>query len=125
MVFSGLILYKFVLSAFSVVALSFVAEHVSPKWAGILSGFPTGSAITLYFYGLENGLEFAGSSAIYNMIGLVAMQMFIFCFYLGGKSAYRHKIFVSICCGVSGYTVTVIFLSRLILGYSLASQHLQ
>jgi len=109
---TSLLLYKFILTAIIVIALSFVAEYISPKWAGIFSGFPTGTAIILYFYALENGLEFAGESAIYNMVGLVAMQMFIFCYYLSGLVAKKFKIILSICGGITGYTITIIFLSR-------------
>jgi hypothetical protein len=112
MVATDLLLYKFILTSIIVIALSFVAEYISPKWAGIFSGFPTGTAIILYFYALENGLEFAGESAIYNMVGLVAMQMFIFCYYLSGLVAKKFKIILSISGGITGYTVTIILLSR-------------
>jgi len=112
MIVTDLLLYKFILTAIIVIALSFVAEYISPKWAGIFSGFPTGTAVILYFYALENGLEFAGESAIYNMVGLVAMQMFIFSYYLSGLVAKKFKIILSICGGITGYTVTIILLSR-------------
>jgi len=112
MIFTYLLLYKLILTSIIVIALSFVAEYVSPKWAGIISGFPTGTAVILYFYALENGLEFAGESAIYNMVGLVAMQMFIFSYYLSGLVAKKFKIILSICGGITGYAVTIILLSR-------------
>jgi len=113
MVINDLLAYKFFFTAVIVVALSFVAEKISPRWAGILSGFPTGSAITLYFYGLENGLKFAGNSAIYNMVGLVAMQMFIFCYYLGGRVVKKHSLAMAICCGGMGYGVSAELLSKI------------
>lgn len=112
MIVPDLLLYKFILTSIIVIALSFVAEYISPKWAGIFSGFPTGTAVILYFYALENGLEFAGKSAIYNMVGLVAMQMFIFCYYISGLIAKRYKIILSTCGGITGYTVTIILLSE-------------
>ena len=112
MIVIDLLLFKFILTSIIVVALSFVAEYKSPKWAGIFSGFPTGTAIIFYFYALENGLEFAGESAIYNMVGLVAMQMFIFCYYLSGLVAKKFKIIFSIWGGMTGYAVTIILLSR-------------
>ncbi|HPQ67977.1 MAG TPA: hypothetical protein PKW95_02535 [bacterium] len=108
-----LLIIKFVVSIFIVLLLSFIAEHVSPKWAGILSGFPTGSAITLHFFALENGLTFAGESAIYNMVGLVAMQMFIFSYYLCGVKLKRYKIIMSTIGGFIGYTITISLISRL------------
>jgi len=115
-----LLFYKFILTSIIVIALSFVAEYISPKWAGIFSGFPTGTAIILYFYALENGLEFAGESAIYNMVGLVAMQMFLFCYYLSGLVAKKFKIIFSVFGAIIGYTLTIIFLSRFSFSPSLA-----
>ena len=112
MIITNIILYKFILAAFFVIALSLVAEYISPKWAGIFSGFPTGTAIILYFYALENGLEFAGESAIYNMVGLVAMQMFLFCYYLSGLVAKKFKIIISIIGAIIGYTITILVLSK-------------
>ena len=112
MIIADILLYKFILAAFFVIALSFVAEYISPKWAGIFSGFPTGTAVILYFYALENGLEFAGESAIYNMVGLIAMQMFLFCYYLSGVITKKFKIFTSVFGAIIGYTVTIILLSR-------------
>lgn len=112
MIVTYILLYKFFLTSIVVIALSFVAEYKSPKWAGIFSGLPTGTALILYFYALENGLKFASESAIYNMVGLVAMQMFLFCYYLSGLAAKKFKIIVSSCSAITGYTVTILFLSR-------------
>ena len=115
-----LLFYKFILTSIIVIALSFVVEYISPKWAGIFSGFPTGTAIILYFYALENGLEFAGESAIYNMVGLVAMQMFLFCYYLSGIAAKKFKIIISVIGAITGYMVTILFFSRFSFSPSLA-----
>ena len=117
---TSLLLYKFILTSIIIIALSFVAEYISPKWAGIFSGFPTGTAIILYFYALENGLEFAGESAIYNMVGLVAMQMFIFCYYLSSLVAKKFKIIFSIFGGITGYAVMIFLLSRFSFSLALA-----
>ena len=107
-----LVFYKFVLTAVIVIILSFIAEYIHPRWAGILSGFPTSTAIILYFYALENGLLFAKESAIYNMVGLIALQMFLFCYYLGGVLAQKHILFFSIGGGVTGYALAILLLSR-------------
>lgn len=113
MTLSILFLYKLTLASTVVVALSLVAEHVSPKWAGLLSGLPTGSAITLYFYGLEHGVEFAGHSAIFNMLGLIAMQAFLFGYYIGGRHISHHKIVSAIGGGLCAYLITTYALSWL------------
>lgn len=111
-----LIIAKIFLTAFVVVMLTFVNEYWSPRWAGVLSGFPTGSAITLYFFALEHGLTFAGSSAVYNIAGLVAMQMCIFCFYWIGYHSNRYKLLFSIIGGIIGYLVAITILRQFSFG---------
>ncbi|MCJ7685384.1 MAG: hypothetical protein MUO68_13955 [Desulfobacteraceae bacterium] len=73
-------LAKLISSVSIVVLLSWVAEHMGPKVAGLLSGYPLGAAIALFFYGLEVSPQFASKSAVYTMIGLVASQAFVYCF---------------------------------------------
>ena len=69
----NLILVKLVLTVFIVTALSIVAERAGPRLAGVLSGFPIGSAITLTFIGVEQGPLFAAKSALHNAAGMTAM----------------------------------------------------
>lgn len=98
---------KLVVAVTVVIGLSIITERVSPKLAGILSGYPTGSAISLFFFGLEVGPTFASQSAIYNMIGLVAMQAFIFFYYLLSK---RFGIILSSIGSIIGYFVVIYLL---------------
>jgi len=58
-----------------VLSLSAVAEKVSPRLAGVLAGYPVGSAISLGFYGVEFGADFAGRCASHNLAGLVASPL--------------------------------------------------
>lgn len=115
-----LIFLKLLVATCIVLLLSFVAEHLGPKWAGILSGFPTGSAITLHFYAVENGLEFAGQSAVYNMVGLIAMQTFILCYYLSSVSVKRYQLVIAVCGGGIGYALATIVLAQLRVSTGLA-----
>ena len=102
---------KFVISISVVLLLSYLAEKFSAKWAGIISGLPTGSAITLYFYAYENGLEFASESALYNMIGLVAMQAFIAGYYITSKFIKQPSILSSTLFGVIFYLIAAFIIS--------------
>ena len=77
-----MILIKVALTIAIVTTLSIVAERVSPRVAGILSGYPLGSAIALFFIGVEQGASFAATSAVYNIAGLVALLSFFFIYYL-------------------------------------------
>ena len=71
----SILFIKLIVSIALVLTLSAVAEHVSPKAAGILAGYPAGAAITLFFIGLDISAEFAADSAVYTMMGLVAMRV--------------------------------------------------
>ena len=49
---------KLIVSIALVLTLSAVAEHVSPRAAGLLAGYPAGAAITLFFIGLDLGADY-------------------------------------------------------------------
>ncbi|MHC1744288.1 MAG: hypothetical protein AB9873_14800 [Syntrophobacteraceae bacterium] len=61
-----------------VLFLSVLAEMVSPRFAGIFSGYPLGAAINLFFIGIEISPEFASESALYAALGLIATQVFAY-----------------------------------------------
>jgi len=95
---------KLIVAVAVVIGLSLVAEHSSPRIAGILSGYPTGSAVSLFFFGLEINPEFAANSAVYNMIGLVAMQAFIYFYY---KVSLKFNMVISSLLAIAGYFVVI------------------
>jgi len=74
-------LIKALVSISVVVLLSILAEMVSPRFAGVLSGYPLGAAISLFFFGFEISPEFAAASAVYAMTGLIATQAFAYTYY--------------------------------------------
>ncbi len=90
-----------------VVLLSYLAEVVSPRFAGILSGFPLGAAITLFFMGLEIGPAFASQSALYTTLGLIATQVFAYGYYRASAAAEDLNkgvcILVACLAGLAGY----------------------
>jgi hypothetical protein len=98
-----ILLLKIIVSVFAVVTLSLIAEHVSPKVAGILSGYPLGAAITLFFYGLEISPEFASQSVAYTLIGLVATQSFVFFYFRCSQYFKRFTILFSSVVSFAGY----------------------
>ena len=67
-----LILIKICVTISIVLGLSIVAERVSPRWAGLLGGYPLGIAIVLIFISFEEGPAFAAQSAIHSLAGLSA-----------------------------------------------------
>ncbi len=68
----SLILIKILVTVSIVLALSVVAERVSPRWAGMLGGYPLGTAIVLIFIAYEEGPAFAQISAVHTLAGLTA-----------------------------------------------------
>jgi hypothetical protein len=75
-------IFKIVITAGIVMTLSLIAEHVRPRVAGILAGFPLGFAIVVYFYGVEQGADFASASAVYTLAGFGSILMFVGAYYL-------------------------------------------
>jgi hypothetical protein len=103
------VVVKVVASVALVLALSLVAEYVSPKAAGMLAGYPLGAAIALFFVGLEIGPEYAGHSAVYTMMGLVATQAFVYCYFKANLvfRDYRYSILLSSTAAMGGYAIVV------------------
>jgi len=67
-----LFIIKIIVTVTIVLGLSVIAERVSPRWAGMLGGYPLGTAIVLIFIGYEEGTAFAASSAVHTLAGLSA-----------------------------------------------------
>ncbi len=102
-----LLLIKICVATIVVVTLSLIAEYASPRISGTLSGYPTGTAIILFFFGLEHGVQFAADSALYNIVGLLAMQMFLYGYY---KASEHFRLPVTVLIALFGYSATAIAL---------------
>jgi len=105
--FQLLFFIKLIVAVVVVVGLSLLAEHSSPRVAGILSGYPTGSAILLFFYGLEESPEFAAKSAAYTMIGITASVSFVYFYYKASKNFHRHNILLSSAIAIPGFFIVI------------------
>ncbi|WP_051435496.1 hypothetical protein [Shewanella fidelis] len=113
---------KILVSIFAVLGLSYVAENVSPKVAGLLSGFPLGSAIALFYIGLEMDIEFAAQSATFTLAGFSASLVLAYCYYhasrwleKGDKYTRWQICSMSALMSISGFLIVayVLNLSRL------------
>jgi hypothetical protein len=100
---SILIIIKILITITIVLALSLIAEHVSPRVAGLLAGYPLGAALALFFYGYEISPEFAAQSAVYTVIGLIAIQFFAYCYYLSSAYFKKFTIVISSALAIAGY----------------------
>ena len=77
-----LIAAKILTTFLTVVMLASVARRLGAAWAGVLAGFPLGSAITLYFIGYEQGAEFAATGAVHTLIGLIGCLVMASTYFL-------------------------------------------
>ena len=69
---------KMLLSAAMVLIVTLVAERGSPRFAGVLLGFPLGAGLSLAFLAIEQGPIFAADSARWTMQGIIATLGFLF-----------------------------------------------
>lgn len=102
-----MILLKVFVTMVVVTSLSLVAERVSPRAAGILAGYPAGSAISLFFIGLELGDGFAGTSALYNVLGLTALLCFLFIYYQVSLRVCQFTILAASAAATAGFLAVV------------------
>ncbi|GHE22423.1 hypothetical protein [Halomonas urumqiensis] len=65
-------LVKLAVSIGMVLGLGAIAVRVSPRVAGLLAGYPLGTAIALFFIGLELSPGFAAESAVHTLAGFTA-----------------------------------------------------
>uniref|UniRef100_UPI0040488D4F hypothetical protein n=1 Tax=Aliarcobacter sp. TaxID=2321116 RepID=UPI0040488D4F len=94
-----------------VLSLSYIAEKVSPKVSGVLSGLPVGSSITLIFFAIENGVDYVTKVALYNIHGLFAALAFSIGYYISTFYKGKFEIFLSL---------LISFISYLIIAFILA-----
>ena len=107
----SLLLGKIFVSVFVVLGLSWIAEHVNPRIAGILSGMPLGAVLILFFVGIELGPQFAAESALYAIPSLVGTISFAIGYYWGSLANNRYSPLVSTVTGVICFFVVASALS--------------
>lgn len=116
-----MLLLKVIISVVVVLGVTYIAERTSTRFAGVLMGFPLGTAIILFFLGLENGIEFASSSAIWAINGLVAETIFIFCYFLGVIHFKKFPVIMSLFLALIGFFGSAMIIRQLPFSSPLAS----
>ncbi len=112
MIITTLFIIKFIVTILFVLILSLLAEYVSPKVSGIISGIPTGTALILFFYGLEQGTQFASESSLFNLVGMLSMQVFIYLYFKVSTKNNKINIFFSSIIATIGYLAVIFFLKQ-------------
>lgn len=110
-----LIGWKIVISALMVVAVTWVAERLSPRFAGVLLGFPLGLGLALFFIGLEQGPFFAAESALWSIQGVLASLGF--CMAYNGATRIQRLprlpgIITSVLFALAAYFATALLIMR-------------
>jgi sterol desaturase/sphingolipid hydroxylase (fatty acid hydroxylase superfamily) len=99
-----------------VLVLSFLAERVSPRFAGVFSGFPLGAAISLFFIGYEIGPRFAGQAAVFSTAGLTAILFFDYGYYWAARRAENLgrglRVVIALVVGLAAYFLAALVLER-------------
>lgn len=108
-----IVLIKVLVAVFLVITLVFISERNS-KLGGLIIGLPLGTGIMVFFYGLEQGVDFVVKAAPYGIAGIVSTVFFGFGFYLGGKlfrSSSLLNVLVAYFSGLFAYLLFSFFLS--------------
>ena len=106
-----MLLLKILIASVIVIGLAELAERSSTKMAGILAGLPVGSALVLFFYGLDFGAVYVDKVTHYNLLGLSASLSFVTFYYLGTTLSDRFSMLFGISLGLSAYLLIAYLLS--------------
>tara|TARA_R110000824_G_scaffold222077_1_gene409272 strand:- start:6459 stop:7265 length:807 start_codon:yes stop_codon:yes gene_type:complete len=78
-------LAKLGLSISMVLGLGAIAVRASPRMAGLLAGYPLGTALALFFIGLEISPVFATQSAVHTLAGFTATMALGAGYWVAGR----------------------------------------
>lgn len=106
-----LLLGKIFFSVCVVLGLSWIAEHVNSRIAGILSGMPLGAVLVLFFVGGELGDGFAAESALHGVSSIAATIAFSLGYYFSSYIESRFSPLISSLGGLTSFAVVASALS--------------
>lgn len=106
------LLIRGIAGASIVVIITYIADKFGPKISGLLSAFPTVSAVSLIIMALVHGNEFASEASLSTLFGLVAVYFFTIGFYYGYIN-YRGNTIKkkTICALIVGFILYAILIS--------------
>ena len=96
-----------------VLGLSVLAERVSPRIAGILSGAPLGALISFYILGVENGTGFVIASVPHAIAGMSGVLAFVAAYHWASLRVTRFNVALSALAGLFGYLVVALVFERI------------
>ena len=107
------ILTKGLWSASVVLAMAAIAERVSPRIAGILSGMPLSAVIVYFFVGQDMGIEFAVASVPHGVAAFTATLAYVLAYYFVSRSLTRFAVVGSTLSGVVAFFAVAFVLAAI------------
>ncbi|WP_299494841.1 hypothetical protein [uncultured Shewanella sp.] len=101
-----IILIKVISTLLVVMGLAFIAENSSTRIAGILSGFPSGMAIVIFFLGFDNGTQFAVSSVDHTILGSLSAIVFAYIYYRVALVCQETRIWLPLLAALMAFLVS-------------------
>jgi uncharacterized membrane protein (GlpM family) len=107
------LLAKVLWSAAIVLGLSVVAERVSMRVAGILSGAPQNVVLVYFFVGRDKGIDHVTQSAPHGVASFSATIAFVLTYYWGSSRFTRHSAIAGSLIGIAAFAIVAVVLSMI------------
>jgi hypothetical protein len=101
-----------------VISLLTLLSERKPKLGGLLSGLPIGAGILIFFYGIEQGIDFVAQGIPYGIAGITSSFTFAIGFYFGGRYFQSQRllnILSAFTLGFIAFSISSYLISLLIL----------
>ncbi len=116
---------KIVISVLIVFGLAEISKRANPHLAGMISGIPLGTGLSIYFISLEQGIDFTIRGIPWGIAGLAAALVFCFVYLvISGSLALNWKgtvIFLSSTGGIFAFLLSGYFIYSLEVNVASAS----
>ncbi|NTZ17566.1 hypothetical protein EXW96_08300 [Paenibacillus sp. JMULE4] len=121
----SLTIMKIVISVLIVFGLAGISKRANPHLAGMISGIPLGTGLSIYFISLEQGIDFTIRGIPWGIAGLAAALVFCFVYLvISGSLALNWKgtvIFLSSTGGIFAFLLSGYFIYSLEVNVASAS----
>ena len=107
------LLAKALWSAAIVIALTWLAERVSTRVAGIVAGAPQNAVLVYFFVGRDMGIPFAVESAPHGVASFTATISFVLAYDAAASRASRHTALWGTLSGLAAFWVVAVVLAAI------------
>lgn len=93
-----------------VLGISLIAERVSPRVAGIISGAPLGALISYLFLGAEKGVGFVTASIPHAIAGMSGVLIFVSLYHAASSRVSAYAPLIGTAAGLVGFIIVALVL---------------